>query len=142
NKGMLGGWGVEVRDPTGDRRLVELCLAIPPEEFLRGGQMRSIGRRVLADRAPAVIAEEQRKGRQAVDWHEGFAAARDEVAREVARAAATPAAAGIVDTDMLERLMAEWPEGGWNLGTTESRYRLALLRGLSAAHFLRRASGG
>jgi asparagine synthase (glutamine-hydrolysing) len=141
NKGQLGGWGVDVRDPTGDRRLVELCLAIPAEEFLRGGRMRSIGRRVVADRAPALIAEEGRKGRQAVDWHEGLAAARDEVAEEVARAAASPAAAGIVDTQMLERLVAEWPEDDWNLGTTESRYRLALMRGLSAAHFLRRAAG-
>ncbi|HLL31540.1 MAG TPA: asparagine synthase-related protein, partial [Allosphingosinicella sp.] len=37
NKGYLAGWGVDVRDPTADRRLVEFCLAVPPDQYLRGG---------------------------------------------------------------------------------------------------------
>ena len=35
HKGSLAGWGVDQRDPTSDRRLVEYCLSIPTEHILR-----------------------------------------------------------------------------------------------------------
>src|SRR5207245_10521317 len=31
NKGVLGGWRVDQRDPTADVRLLEFCLAVPTE---------------------------------------------------------------------------------------------------------------
>ncbi|MDB5692557.1 MAG: asparagine synthase, partial [Alphaproteobacteria bacterium] len=141
NKGLLGGWGIDVRDPTADRALVELCLSIPAEAYLAGGRTRALARDAFADRLPRLVLDETRKGYQAADWHEGLAAGRAELGDEIGRIAALPEAEGVIDTAMLEDLAGAWPERDWNLGENQSLYRLALLRGVSSGHFLRKASG-
>lgn len=141
-KGFLAGWGVDVRDPTGDRRLVEFCLAAPMSEYVQDGRFRSLPRRALADRLPTAVLEARGKGVQAIDWHVGASAARADIASEVARLAEDPLAAEIIDVPRLHALLADWPEHGWGKAETEAAYRLALLRGVSVGHFLRRARGG
>jgi asparagine synthase (glutamine-hydrolysing) len=142
NKGALGGWGVDLRDPTADRRLIELCLTIPPEQFLAGGIPRSLARRALADRLPRIVLDERRKGYQAADWNEGLSAARPELADAIERIAQVPEAAALLDLDKMRRLVEAWPDGGWHRDRTIASYRQALLRGTSAGHFMWRASGG
>jgi asparagine synthase (glutamine-hydrolysing) len=139
-QGNLAGWGLDLRDPTADRRLIETCLAIPPEEYLRGGQTRSIARRAFADRLPPTIIADTRRGLQAADWHEGVAGIQGEAQAEVARIAATPAARSILDIGRLQALVGTWPEGDWTSNDTEAAYRYALLRGISVGHFLRKAA--
>jgi hypothetical protein len=41
----------------------------------------------------------------------------------------------------MERLVGDWPTEGWQRQATVDNYRLALMRGLSAGHFVRKASG-
>lgn len=141
NKGTLGGWGLDVRDPAADRRLVELCLRIPDEQFLVGGVPRGLARSAFADRLPAAVTGERRKGYQSADWHEGVGAARDALAEEVERIAAAPAAAETLDLLRMRRLVGDWPASGWNDIAFVRRYRLGLLRGIAAGHFARKASG-
>ncbi|HEY0130133.1 MAG TPA: asparagine synthase-related protein [Allosphingosinicella sp.] len=140
-QGALAGWGLDVRDPTGDRRLIETCLSIPAEIYLSGGVSRGLARRALADRLPPLVVDETRKGFQAADWHEGLLADWDSVRREVGRIAAVPAAARLLDTGRM-RTLAEAPAiRDWDSDEAHAHYRLALLRGLSAGHFVRRAEG-
>ncbi len=75
--GILGGWGVDQRDPTADRRLVEFCLNVPPEQNLVNGETKALARRAFAGRLPQDVIASRGKGYQAVDWHEGLTAARD-----------------------------------------------------------------
>lgn len=141
NKGTLAGWGIDIRDPTADKRLIELCLRIPADQFLRKGETRSIARRAFGDRVPQKVLSETRRGLQAVDWHESLDAARGEAAEEADRIARLPAAAGMLDTALLRRLIDDWPQGDWNSNRVQGHYRLALLRGVSGGHFVRKASG-
>jgi asparagine synthase (glutamine-hydrolysing) len=141
HKATLGGWGIDSRDPTGDRRLIEFCLSIPLEEYLRDGRRRAIARTAFADRLPHAVAEEKRKGYQAADWHEGLTAARDEIAGEVGRIAASAPACSALDSRKMERLVRDWPTSGWDKQANVQQYRLALMRGVSAGHFVRKASG-
>lgn len=141
HKAYLGGWGVDVRDPTSDRRLVELCLSIPHEQFLLDGEPRALARATFADRLSPEILGEKRKGLQAIDWHEGVDAGRSEIAEEVERFGTLPATEEALDRAMLNSLVEDWPTGAWHGDKTMRQYRLALLRGLSAGHFLRKASG-
>ncbi len=141
NKGTLAGWGIDRRDPLADKRLVEYCLCIPTEQYLAGGIPRSLAKRVLADRLPAAVLNEQKKGYQAVDWHEGLTAARAEIAAELDRLAACAPAAKALDIERMRRLVENWPISGWEREDIMLPYRLALLRGISAGHFLRKASG-
>lgn len=141
HKATLGGWGIDSRDPTGDRRLIEYCLSVPLEEFLRDGRRRALARTAFADRLPRALIEEKRKGYQAADWHEGLTAARDQIAEEVGRIAASAPACSALDSHKMERLLRDWPTSGWSRQGNVQKYRLALMRGVSAGHFVRKASG-
>src|SRR5262249_35912133 len=61
NKGFLGGWQIDYRDPTADVRLLEFCLAVPTEQFLQDGMQRALARRALAGPQAKLGLEEQRK---------------------------------------------------------------------------------
>jgi len=140
-KGWLGGWGVDMRDPTADQRLIEFCLSVPAEQFLAGGIPRSLARRAFADRLPAEVVRERRKGYQAADWHEGLTAGLDDLRMEVERFAEIDATTDALDTRRLAGLARKLPDGDWHDDLVTGSYRLALLRGVSAGHFIRKAAG-
>lgn len=140
-KGTLGGWGIDTRDPTVDRRLVEFCLSVPVEQFLRNGVPRALARDSFGDRVPQAVLRQRLKGYQAVDWHEGLSASRDQLRDELARLASCHSAAAAVDLDRLAGLVDDWPSEGWAKAGTVDKYRLALLRGVSSGHFMRKVSG-
>jgi asparagine synthase (glutamine-hydrolysing) len=141
NKGTLAGWGLDMRDPTADRRLMEFCLRVPAEQYLRGGMPRALARQGLSDRLPDAVLNERLKGLQASDWHEGLAAARPALAEAVEALARSPAAAAALDLERLRHLLADWPEGRWADKQVVQNYRLALLRGVAAGHFIRKVTG-
>ncbi|MEA2999606.1 MAG: hypothetical protein QOK17_1439 [Sphingomonadales bacterium] len=140
-KAMLGGWGLDYRDPTSDRRLVEYCLSLPPTAFLANGVRRAAAREALAGRAPQALLRETRPGLQAADWHEGATAARAALAEELERAAACAPVCELLDVPKLRRLVDEWPAEGWDRPDIDKAYRLDLLRAVSLAAFVRKASG-
>jgi asparagine synthase (glutamine-hydrolysing) len=141
NKGTLAGWGIDRRDPLADKRLVEYCLSIPTDQYLSNGVPRSLAKRALADRLPQAVLTERRKGYQAADWHEGLTAARADIAAELDRLAVFSPAAKLLDIERMKRLVENMPASGWEQDDVIQQYRLALLRGISAGHFLRKASG-
>ena len=55
--------GVEPRFPFLDRRVVEVCLAVPPSQHLRDGLTRSYLRRSMAARLPPAILQRSSKAR-------------------------------------------------------------------------------
>ena len=140
-KGQLAASGLDHRDPTADRRLVEFCLRVPLDQYLRGGRARALAREGLTDRVPAAVREARLKGLQASDWHENLTAARQELRDEAARLARSPAAAALLDTERLARLVEDWPQDGWARKDVVESYRVALMRGVSAGHFIRKATG-
>ena len=141
NKGTLAGWGFDQRDPTADRRLLEFCLSVPEEQFLAGGQTKALARRAFAARMPAEVVNMRGKGYQAADWYESMAPAGGQIAEEVARLTECGPAAAAIDLPRLQTLLDEWPSQGWESEAVLRKYRLAMLRGISSGHFLRKASG-
>ena len=139
-KGNLGGWGIDVRDPTADRRLIEFCLSVPTEQYVANGLPRALARGAFADRLPRPLIEQRRKGYQAADWHESLTAVRDRLGAELEQLERCDPATRSLDLARLRRLVENWPTGGWERDEVMFPYRLALMRGLSAGHFLRRAS--
>ena len=141
-KATLGGWGIDVRDPTADRRLIEFCFSVPTDQFYRDGLPRALARAALADRVPPEVLNQRQRGLQAVDWHEGLTIARSQIVEEISRLEQTAPAVRALDLARLRRLTENWPTGGWEQEDIIDQYRLALLRGISCGHFLRRVSGG
>lgn len=140
NKGTLGGWQLDERDPTADVRILEYCLAVPTDQFLNDGVQRALARRALADRLPKRVIEERRKGLQAADWHEHLTAVRDRIGEEFDRLDACQTAGKLMNLSRLRRLVEDWPTVDWEHDRTNLIYRSGLLRAISAGHFLRKVS--
>ncbi len=139
-KASLGGWGVDVRDPSSDRRLIEFCLSLPTKCFLSNGQTRALALRAFADRLPQAVIDETRRGLQSADWHEIATAARDEIRAEINRLPNVPAAALALDLDRIRKMAAEWDIRSPQDPNVISKYRQGLMRGVASGHFLRKAS--
>ena len=140
-KGVLAEYGLSIRDPTGDKRVIEYSLAVPVEEFSRGGVPRSLARRAFADRLPQQVAASRVRGYQAADWHEGLDRARAEVEREIGSISRCSDVAAALDISWLRDAVDSWPDDGWDRFEVRDRYRLGLLRGISAGHFMRKVRG-
>jgi asparagine synthetase B (glutamine-hydrolysing) len=56
--------GVEMRDPTADRELMETLLSLPPEMFLMGGRSRGLVREMGLGFVPDSIRLRRRRGAQ------------------------------------------------------------------------------
>ncbi len=140
-KGYLAAWGVDQRDPTSDRRLIEFCLAAPIDQFLRDGVPRSLARRAFADRLPAELLAARHRGWQAADWFEGLTAGRAQAADAVERIAASAAAAAVLDVEALRERLRNWPTN-WTDIRVVLAYREGLIRAIAVGDFLRWAAGG
>ncbi|GGB49848.1 asparagine synthetase B [Tistrella bauzanensis] len=140
-KGVLAAWGLDSRDPTSDVDLLEYCLSVPTEQFQRNGVARRLARTALADRLPAPLLDEDRRGYQAADWYEAVKADAGGIADMAEAIKRTPLAREVLDVDRLDRLVAALPttDLATARGAVES-YRLSLLRGAAVGDFVRRAS--
>ncbi len=137
NKGTLAGWGIDLRDPTADRRVIELSLRIPERQFVLNGETRSLARRAFADRLPAAVVAERRRGAQAVDWPLGMASAFPAISQELDVLERNPQARALIDLDRLRQALADWPDADLQSDAAIRLYRDAMFRALAAGHFLR-----
>lgn len=139
-KRSLAEWGVEERDPTNDRRLVEFCFSLPPEALLDGGVRRPALRRALAGRVPDAVLDQRLRGQQMPDWYEQIKA--DEV-QAFARAEAESGLAGsLIDLQAADEAARRWPTSGWEERPIIYLYRMHLLRTIAAASFVSSVRSG
>jgi asparagine synthase (glutamine-hydrolysing) len=129
--------GLDPRDPTADRELVEFCLAVPESQYLRDGKTRWLLRRAMAGRLPVEILDNRSRGLQAADWYESTEQELPRIREELERLQAHPSAGKYLDLPALKASIEAWPRSGWHSTGLERRYRLKLLRGLSAGAFVR-----
>lgn len=134
--------GRSVRAPLGDRRLLEFCLSVPEPMYRQNGIPRSFARRVLADRLPAEILDERRRGAQAPTWFRTLDARRADIARDVERFEASPMARRLLDLPRMKRLLDEWPKDEQTAERRKREYKYALARGVHIGQFIRWIEGG
>jgi asparagine synthase (glutamine-hydrolysing) len=139
-KGILGGWGIDKRDPTADPRLIDFCLSLPLDMLMKNGVRRPLARAALSDRMAPAVLDERRKGYQSADWHEGLSRDRAGVTRLLDSIASNPIASRLVDVEGLRALERSWPDGGWEEPSIVAAYRIGLLKGLTSGHFAVAAS--
>jgi asparagine synthase (glutamine-hydrolysing) len=135
-------YGLEIRDPHGDRRLVEFLLSVPEPMYQRNGVQRAFARRVLADRLPPAIYQERRRGANTPTWFRSLDARRNDIAADIERLEASPVARRLLDLPRLKRLMEQWPKDENEAERRMTEYRLALARGVHVGRFIRWVEGG
>ena len=57
-------FGIDIRTPAFDRRLVEFCIGIPQDQYLRNGCDRWLIRRAMKGRLPDVVLANKKSGVQ------------------------------------------------------------------------------
>lgn len=76
---MGAGYGLEVRDPTMDKRLLEFCFSIPLGQFSGAGHDRWLMRRAVQGVLPPAVQWNTKRGQQGKDIGQRLLASRDEV---------------------------------------------------------------
>ena len=105
-KASLADTGIDERDPCADRRLVEFCLSLPSQYYVRDGVTRRLARDGLSDRLPRSVIENQVRGYQGADW---FGKLARESARDwVEEIAASRFAEEILDFSALRAALTHW----------------------------------
>ena len=130
-------YGIELRDPTADLDVIEFCLSIPDNQYLRDGCERYLIRRAMKGFMPDELRWKTRRGEQAPDWSEWLTAGRNELIREIGLLEQSDTAQRCLDLPRLRRLIEHWPQDGWHRPRQISDYRTVLWRGLTVGRFIR-----
>jgi asparagine synthase (glutamine-hydrolysing) len=136
NGAAAAGWQIEQRDPTLDKRIFEFCFGIPIEQYLVGGQSRSLIRRAMEGRLPESTRRRTTRGLQAADWYLTVGAARPQLSAELTRIERSPLVRHVLDTARLRVLLDTWPESGYQTSRVSDTWHLSLTRGMAAGSFL------
>jgi asparagine synthase (glutamine-hydrolysing) len=97
HKAYMGLDGIDMRDPTGDLRVIKLCLSLPVEMFSRGRD-RAFGRGLYQRHISSAALAQFMKGRQAADSAGLFLSEQETFSATVTRA--TTRSALFKDTDV------------------------------------------
>jgi asparagine synthase (glutamine-hydrolysing) len=135
-------FGLEARDPHGDRRLLEFALSVPEPMYHRDGIQRWFARRVFADRLPPSILDERRRGANRPTWFRSLSAVRPQLSADIERLEGSPLARRLLDLPRLKRLMDQWPKDDNDAERRRTQYRMALARGVHVGRFIRWVEGG
>ncbi|HDZ47785.1 hypothetical protein LCGC14_0107170 [marine sediment metagenome] len=137
---LANTFGIEMRDPTADVRLIEFCLSIPESQYVGGGQFKWLLMRLMKDVLPPEILNVKTRGLQSADWHEQLDNAVPQIREELEKLKAHGSAGDYLDIESLEKSLDEWPShGALDSQEAELRYRTRMLRGLSVGRFVRYA---
>lgn len=135
--GYQARYNVESRDPTGDVRIVEFCLSLPESQFQREGERRCMVRRAMANRLPAEVIGNQKRGLQAADWFERMTGAHETIENELSRLEESPLARRAIDLSRLRLLVQRMPQADPGALRTITEYRGALEFGLITGRYIR-----
>lgn len=129
-------YGFSTCDPTADKRLIELCLSIPEDQYLRHGDSRSLIRRAMRGILPEEIRNNRRIGLQSADWAMTLTAQVPDILAELQRLDASPLAQRYLDLPRMRMLVEALPHANWQRNTVRMTYD-GLVRSLAAGIFIR-----
>jgi asparagine synthase (glutamine-hydrolysing) len=127
--------GLDVRDPTADRRLVEFGLSIPAQYLVApAGAPSPVYEAAFKGRIPPEILNNRMRGLQGADWFNLFPA--EDVRSLFQMLGANPLVSELFDPAHVERMIANWPinqkAAGAGIGVSEAQ----LLSALAVADFV------
>ena len=141
NAAVRDRFGIDLRDPTNDKRLWDFSYAIPPEQHVAGHHFRSLIRRAMRHRLPRATLLRYKRGMQSADWPYTLTSARSALQAELERIQTSPLAAAALDLPRLQQLLSDWPTSRFDSPEIIASRHFALTRGIAAGYFLRTHSG-
>jgi asparagine synthase (glutamine-hydrolysing) len=129
-------YGLEVRDPTMDKRLMEFCLAIPEEQYSLHGQDRALIRRAMVGLLPDQVRLNTRRGLQAADLGHRLLAELPRLQAILAQLERSALACEVLDLPKMNRVLQALQKEVNAMTTTQCL--TILTRGMMAGMFLLR----
>ena len=134
-------WGIDLRDPTADLRLVEFALRIPTVALRSGALDRAPARLALRGVVPDAVRLNKIRGYQAADWLSQMQSERAIIVREVEALAASSVARELIDVRRLQRLVSDLPTSTRYDPKIERLYRHVVPQAITVAGWARRVAG-
>ena len=129
--------GIQLRDPTADKRVYEFCFGIPPEQYLADSYTRSLARRAAKGRLPDAVRLRESRGLQGADWYIPMTESLAELRDEFSLIEQSPLAQQALDLQTMRKLLTNWPTASFHAPDVYSRHHYALIAALSMGYFLR-----
>ena len=128
--------GMDICDPTFDKRLMTFCLSIPNSQFVRNGSNRFLMRRAMREMLPPGVLLNQRRGRQAADIVERVVKIREELKEQLDILTESLLARTYLDLPKMKAIVTHLQNPSDRM--TAGRVTSVLLRGLMVGLFLQR----
>jgi len=138
---LRAGFGIDVRTPAFDRRVVEFCVGIPQDQYLRKGCDRWLIRRAMKGRLPDVILHKRKYGFQSVDWFPRLTRERDNIAEKLKNLAASQEVAAVLDLQRMTGILDDWPEREPPECSAQELHLWSIPQALGAAYFIENVTG-
>ena len=128
-------YGLDLRDPTSDRRLVELCLSFSPDQLAsRSWAPSPLYDQAFRDRLPPAVLYNRTRGVQGADWFEAFTS--DDLLAAARGYARNRHVRELLDIPKIEQMIARWPNHSAPDAAYFVRCRDQLLPALAVADFI------
>jgi asparagine synthase (glutamine-hydrolysing) len=99
-------YGIMRRDPTKDKRVIEFCISLPSDQFVRNGQERHLIRRSMEGILPDKVRLNVRlRGLQSADWMQRLELKRKEIYNELEKILENEMLHKYIDFDKLKQEM-------------------------------------
>ncbi|WP_407270159.1 asparagine synthase-related protein [Radiobacillus sp. PE A8.2] len=100
------------RDPTNDSRVIQYCLSIPENQFVKNGQDRALVRRSTAGYLPDHVRLNQKiRGVQGADWVHRMAAVWDQFLQELDQLVGDPVICPYLNIELIQSFIEEARDG-------------------------------
>ena len=133
-KGSLAGWGLDLRSPLLDRRIVEFSLQLPREQLFRNGVSRPLAVEALSDRLPPEVLGATDRGYQAADWFEHID--KSEILAMVEEIGTNSTVAEMINLPRIRSTVAQWPTKGFHKFSVYHPLGGELPMALATGHFI------
>lgn len=97
-------YGIVERDPSRDKRVIEFCLSLPSDQFVRNGVERRLIREAMKGILPEKIRSNcTKRGLQAADWIQRLKPSWQDICVDIERALENEHIKRYIDTSRLEK---------------------------------------
>jgi len=132
-------YGLEHRDPTSDRRVIEFCMALPEKYYLADGVDRRLARLGTKHLLPEAIRMDYRLGLQDVDWAHRALQEKESIRSAYEKFRSDPDVKRYLNVERMEELWSEFEGCDWSKMSRMRavKFQLAMLGPLHAGQFIR-----